>query len=307
MGVAMDARVPHAVRYETVGKVPVSLIAQSLVANEEFMKEAIVLLELLTRGVVIDKVEISLSHVTQESPLDELFWIAMVTTYQEDLVIEVPAMVEAIWGAKPPGEYHTIITLLVVLVAYYGAKAAYGLVSSGLESMKINRAYDGVVMEMAKAVNKSEDEIKKELEARYGQPGLKRLASAAVRFFSPAKHEGAVAVRAGDIVVPPEVVADVPSIEDYDDLKPEEISEPHENVEIELHAQDVDRRKMGWAGVVKDVHPDRLKILVYPTIKPEEIYTKTRVRGDILLMSKWQPGGTYKPHAVHLLNVKSAE
>lgn len=305
MGVGM-ARLPHRVRYETVGKVPVPLIAQSLIANEEFLTEAIAVLELLVPNLKIDKAEISLSRVSQDSPLDELFWIAVVSVYQEDLVLEVPALIESIIGMKPPGEYNTLITILVMAILFYGSRAAYRLVSSGLESAKINRAYQGLVQEAAKALNKPEAEVMKMLEERYGQSGFKKLASSAVRFFSPAKHEGAVTVKANEIEVAPDVVKEIPSIAEFEDLKPEETQEAHEDVVIELHAQDVDKRKAGWAGVAKAIHPDRLKILVYPTIKPEDIYTKSQVTGDILLVSKWQPDGTYKPYLIHLLKLKDA-
>jgi hypothetical protein len=79
--------------------------------------------------------------------------------------------------------------------------------------------------------------------------------------------------------------------------------EPVENVRIELHAQDVDRAKAGWAAVIPEVSPNRLRMQIYPPLKPEDIYTKTEVIGDIILVSRQTESGNAEPYMFHLVRI----
>ena len=100
------------------------------------------------------------------------------------------------------------------------------------------------------------------------------------------------------------MVSVVPTEAQLESAEVPEIARPYQDVLIELHAQDVDRTKTGWAAVVPEVSPRRLRMEIFPPLKPEQIYTKQKIRGDIMLVSQKRSDGTYHPHMLHLLDIR---
>jgi hypothetical protein len=58
---------------------------------------------------------------------------------------------------------------------------------------------------------------------------------------------------------------------------------------------------------VPEISSKRMKMEIYPPIRPEQIYRKSRLKGDIMLLSERKSDGTYKPKMFHLINLHSAE
>ncbi|NJO23198.1 MAG: hypothetical protein HC868_09935 [Sphingomonadales bacterium] len=109
-----------------------------------------------------------------------------------------------------------------------------------------------------------------------------------------------------DREIVPETIEEVPLASEITESKPEDETEPLMNVTIELHAQDMDRRKLGWAGIIPAISPDRLRMQIYPTIDPNEIYMKASLKGDVILVSRPQPDGSFKPYLFHLVKLHEA-
>jgi len=302
----MYAGFAHGVEYDTKGTTPVSLIAKSLLANEALLREVGDLLEGCVPGLSVDKIEVTLRTVSQESPLRELFFVGLVVAFQKDLEEEVPALVEKFTGVHVPDQYDTVVTLLVMILLFYGADYAYRRVVVGAAPRKIKHMLDGLIADTSKVTGKPETEIRRVLETKYGQGKIRKLAESAVQFFSPAKREKGAGVIAKPVFVPPDVVEEVPSLAEFDGAA-EEVTKEMPDVEIELHAQDMDRRKLGWAGVIREVSEDRLRMQLYPTIPPEKIYRKDRIRGDVIVVSKQQPDGSHKPYLFHLVRLTDDE
>ena len=57
----MDAPFAHTITYDTTGTVPVASIAQSLVANDELLREIGELLESCVPGLSVERIDIGLS------------------------------------------------------------------------------------------------------------------------------------------------------------------------------------------------------------------------------------------------------
>jgi hypothetical protein len=101
-----------------------------------------------------------------------------------------------------------------------------------------------------------------------------------------------------------DVVAEIPSDAQILELEDNETAAPVENVRIQLHAQDVDRTKLGWAAVVPEISPKRMKMSIYPNIQPKDIYTKREIIGDIMLVSRKNKSGKSEPYMFHLMRVR---
>lgn len=303
----MELTFRHGLTYETEDVTPIQHIAVSLLANERLLNEAVTTIGALVDGLEISEFRVSIRQVAQESPLKEIYWAALIYTYQDDLVEEIPPLLEQLFDAQIPGQYHTLITVTVLLLSFYGVDYVYRRINPDASSRKIRRMLDGLVSEMSGILDKPEDEIKERLAEQYGEMKLKRLAKSAIGFFAPAKAKKGTSIKPEvGPEVPADVIDEIPSQQDIDDFEPFEISEPMENVEIEIHQQDMDYTRSGWAGVIKDVYDKRLRMQLYPPITPDDVYTKTKITGDIIMVSRRNDAGEYIPYMFHLVRIVNA-
>lgn len=83
----------------------------------------------------------------------------------------------------------------------------------------------------------------------------------------------------------------------------DEVQKAYTNVTVRLRATDIDRNKQGWAGQVEHIYEDRLKMQVYPTVNLKLLHGKKTVIGDIILVSRKQDSGEYKPYMFHLVSL----
>jgi hypothetical protein len=120
----MDALLPHQVRYDVAGHIPISVIAESLVANGKLAMEAAFLLEALIPGMVIERAEVSVRRISHESPLQQAFVVAVVAAFQKDVARDVPLIFTDITGLELPERYHTLLTVIVLMIAIYGISKA---------------------------------------------------------------------------------------------------------------------------------------------------------------------------------------
>jgi hypothetical protein len=116
----LEASLNHFVQYDLDGRSSVAAVAESLLANEKLIKEATLLLEAITPGLVIEQTIVSVRRIGQESPLTQAFVTALVITFQPKLERDVPKIITDLTGIEVPCHYHTLLSLLVMIIAVYG-------------------------------------------------------------------------------------------------------------------------------------------------------------------------------------------
>ena len=142
------------------------------------------------------------------------------------------------------------------------------------------------------------------LDSRYGKTRGRNIADAAIKFFAPSRRQANVPVSIGPRHYDFPTVAAIPTELDIAEADTAKSSEQMEGVEIELHAQDIDRPKQGWAAVIPSVSKDRLRMELYPPITPEQIYTRSRIKGDVVVIYEKQRSGDMKPRLFHLVRLR---
>lgn len=305
----MQVRFPHQVLYEVPGDVPVADAIDALLGAERLLLDMGPLVERLMPDLRV-QVRIYVKEISQGS-LREVLWVALFITYQTDLEKEVPDVLNKLFGIDLI-EHSTIATVLFIVLAYYGAEFVYKLVNKTVDTSYLRDQLNGMVKEVAAQFHLSEEAIKRALEDRYGSESrggptrARMLAKAALRVFTPSKHQNNSAIVVGDRRIEPRLIAEVPSDAQILDAEDQPTSEPIENVRIELHAQDIDRAKTGWAGVIPEISPNRLRMQIYPPLKPEDIYTKTSIIGDIILEKRRDDTGNMEPYLFYLVRVHDA-
>lgn len=300
----MEYSVPHRVVYQTEDPIPVSEVVQSLIANERLLQELKPFLEACVPGLVIEVIRVTVRDISQASPLREILIATMLVTFQQDLAKEVPQLVEKLFGLPVTDQYDSLVTVVFCALVLYGIDFVYKKINKVTESNKIARQLDGLIRDVAADTGVSEDRIRKIIQEKYAKNKLNMLARSALQFFMPSRRHRNAPVLVGERKISSDIIAEIPSEAQIEDFQDDEASEILENVEIELHAQDVDRTKTGWAGVVPSISKRRMRMEVYPPVRPQDIYTKERIRGDVIVVSKRKDSGEFEPTVIHLIRVR---
>lgn len=191
-------------------------------------------------------------------------------------------------------------TVFFLLLIYYGADFVYKRLTKLVEGYGIKAQLDSLIAEVARECRISEDRLRQILDDRYGKGRMRSLVKATLRVFRPSKQRGNAAMRVGGRRIEPHIVAEVPGdaqMLDFDEPIP---TRALSNVEIEIHAQDIDRDKQGWAGVIPALSSRRVRMELYPPIRPVDLYTKARVRGDVIAVFREDTKGEQVPAVYYL-------
>ncbi|HEV7285993.1 MAG TPA: hypothetical protein VGN75_14150 [Kaistia sp.] len=294
----------HDVQYLIDERPDAEDVASSILANKYLLQESAKLFEDFFEGLSVELVKVHVASVSQQSPLRESFLVALLVVYQGDLEKAVPKVVADLTGLTIPEEHATLLTVGSCLVAFYAVDWAYRKISNGAESVRIKNVLDGLVKDISEKHGLPEQRVREALDKKYTGRKRLHLARKALHWFRPAKIMAGGIVVAGSVAVDAATVQDVPLNASLDAQQPEEISDPYENVEISIVAQDKRSIKQGWAGTIEKISDDPIKLRLFPPITPDQAFMKPAVRGDGILVSRLQVDGSYKPHTFHLVRLR---
>lgn len=295
-----EINLPLAITYQTVGITPLADVIEALQSTDTAIRDAVSLLPSLLEGVHIERTQINVRSLSQESPLRELFLVSLIVAFQGDLNKEIPPMLEDILKVDIPDSYDSIVTVLTMIVLFYGAAFIKDASVKAVENGALRRQLNRLIGQIAQSTGKSEEEVRAILDAKYSEPGpVKRLTKTIRGFFVPSQREGGVGIQFDREPIQPEVIREVPIGESYDDRGDLERYQSFEAVELEIHAQDRDRLNAGWAAVPKGICSSRLKMKLMESVGAEDIWTKDTITGNITIVSKLTTSG-YKPSEIHL-------
>ncbi len=299
----MPIRVPFSIVYETDELVSLPEIIESLRGINEIGREVSALIEIMLDGVTVEALELSVIEISQKSPLTELLAASVAIALQPDLRKEIPGIFDSLTGSHAGHDYPAIITLLFSVVTIYGVHHALAALKGVYGNAHIQAKLDCVISDLANACGLSEEDIKRRLDRRFTPRRLRAAVFSALKVFLPSKNHHNAPMRIEPILFEKAVVAEVPSNAQMLDFDPSPTSRSLQKTSIEIHAQDLDRSKVGWAGIVRAVSSKRLRMELYPTIQPDKIYTKSHILGDIIVEFKIDADGEEVPSMFHLIHV----
>ena len=70
---------------------------------------------------------------------------------------------------------------------------------------------------------------------------------------------------------------------------------PLTNVEVVIHATDLDHSSSGWAGHITGVYQKRLRMKLFSSVQPSQLFGKDKIIADIILVSKRTVEEDYMP------------
>lgn len=297
-------QLPMSVVFETEGVTPIADVVISLQAVEALSADAVALLPSLISGLKVESHSVNVEKLTQESPLREIFSVTIFLAFQEKLEGEVPALLEDIFKTKIPDDYDTILTLVFVVVVFYGIGLAKDVGTSVIDNNKTKKLMRNLLEELSSSAGKSTEEIENMLRSRFDKPNLvKRVIRKSVDFFRPSQQDSNAPLTLDRMHIDSDTVREVPvgiSVEDDRDL---ETYKTITNVELSIHAQDKDKQATGWAAFIQGVTEKRLKMKVMSPILPSQVWGKDTVNGDVVIVSKLS-GDDYIPAEIHLIGIR---
>lgn len=299
----MEIEIPHEIIYETPATVPVADVIDSLIGTDRAARELKDILEGCIDGLSVRSIRVGIRTINQDSPLRELFVLSLIIGFQDDLKTEVPEMIEKILGVPVPDKYDSVVTVSLLIILFYGADFLYRKYHSALKSNHIKGQLDGLIADLSKKTHCPEEKIREVLERKYGGRRLRTLARAAIQVFRPSKHQANAEIRLAGRKIDTETVAEMPGDVAEETIEPGDTSEFLSDVEIEIHAQDMDRARQGWAAIIPGHVDKRLRMQIFPPVKPEDIWTRARVRGDVIIVYEKQENDELKPTMIHLLRI----
>lgn len=310
MGVVLArATFVHEVGYPNNKGITLTDIAETLLAHERIVALLPKILESAIDGFTVEKIVVRLSDA-QEGSLFEKFVVEIYSNYQKDIQKNVIEAVTAMTGVTIPDQYQPLVTLLILLVIFYGANWVYRKVNPKKESSgtTINGNYNTILNVTASRLSVTPERLDEIVKEVTKGPMRKAVGKAAQRFFKPAQRNGTGVIDVpGFGQISRDAVEEVPTEASIDPTDDRDM-EPWTDVTISLRALDLDRRESGWYGVMKVAGEEhtRLPISLYPTIDPEKLHGATEFQADIILESRRDESGDWKPRRIHVVNLRPA-
>jgi hypothetical protein len=257
-----------------------------------------------------ERVDIRFRSATTASPLKELLAYSLVLVYQDKLTEEVPDAIKDMLGIDIPENYETFVTVLVLVIAIYGVSRAFELMKAKKgaappadSAPSIQGNYNTVVHVAGDLIGMDPADITATLDRRYAGAKAKPLARKALEFIRPAKREDGAAVEGGGVAIDPDTVRAAPSSFEPADEDDDATPDTYVEQAVVIHATDLDSNKSGWAGHLPGIWEQRLKMRLYPTINPADIYGRHEIVADVILVMKRDANGDLVPDLFHVVRI----
>lgn len=295
----------HQVTYNTETHVEVSVVARALLASEALIKESVSLLDNLFPEASFSISDMRVENLSNNSPLKEILTVGVFMAFQDDLERQVPHLVEGLLGAQVSSDHKTLVTVGVIITAICVIDQIVQRLFPGKDIKELKGTYERQLKEASKLTGKSIEDIDAYLRANIGGKLKGRLAKAALEFFLPAKQDGGVAIiGSGGQLVSEAAIREIPHDVDFAELDKRRFYEL-DDVSVDIHRSDIDSNSQGWRGAIDEVSEKILKIELFPEISPRDLYGKTGVTADVLIIEEQDAEGEWSPKVIHIKNFRN--
>lgn len=309
----MDFRVPNEVTYDFEGRATVGEVAKALVAQEKLFREALLVIEECFAEIEIEHVSVFVRAVEQNSPLRHRIEGFIVAALSPGLTEDMPAdILQTLFGYDVPDSYDGFVSLLILVVGLWGAekviqrlkRAKEEYEKGALEKREKALAEERrrLTEEAAHRASITEDQLIEALTKVLSKRPVS-VGNQAMDFLSPARRHNASAIRTpGGGEIGREALAALPSDLEMASHKPPTETDQYEGVIVKFFAHDRENPKR-WAASIAEVAEGRKALHLAPDIDAEELFTRDKVKADVLVTSVLDNEGDYQPSVYYLARV----
>lgn len=301
----MDITIPHTVVYDFDGRASVAEVAKSLVAQERLVREALRVLEEVFPNLTIEASRIEFRGATQNSPFTTNMSALIVAVYASELGEDMPDIIQTLFGYDVPDSYDSIVSVLVLLIAIWGIDWVRQKIFPGKKEKELTAERDRLLEQASNRASVTQDQMEEAIEKAL-KKHKRSVMKAAADFFEPAKKHKARAVKAANAEVGEKALEAMPSDIDLAQYEPPAEFEQLEGVTVHFRAHDLDKNK-AWAATIDEVSSNRRPLHLAPDVRPEQLFDKKEIKGDVLVTSQLDVNGEYVPYLYYLQKVYDDE
>jgi len=283
----------HRIYYSNKEYIPLSEIADSLLALEGLIRQSPGVLEKLFPGTKIYGVEVYLSELKSGSLYEDVL-VKFVFGSQDKLDEFVNNIRERL-GLQNLKNNNQILSAILVTMTLMGGAYYYGRSNAGSDNKNTLEVNNNIVINMgADFVEMKSDEFRSAVEA--GVKDKEKLTRNAVRFVKPAKRDPEAHIRFDNekkLQINPETVKAMPR--HIAEPEPEETVEDHDRVEVIIRAVDLDSHRKGWAAIIPDISERRVKLQLDPHIDGEVLMQHPAAIANVTAIFKYDEEGKKIP------------
>jgi len=301
----MDITVPHVVVYDFDGRATVAEVAKSLVAQERLVREALAVLGEVFPNLTIEHTRIEFRDASQDSPFTTKMSAVIVAVYAAELGKDVPDIIQTLFGYDVPDSYDSIVSVLVLLVAVWGIDWVRQKIFPGKKESELAAEREKLLEQAANRAAVTQDEMEEAI-ARALKKHKRSVMKAAADFFEPAKKHNARRIKSANAEVSQRALEAMPSDIDLAQYEPPAEFEQLEGVTVHFRAHDLDKNK-AWAATIDEISTNRRPLHLAPGVRPEQLFDKKEIKGDVLVTSQLDANGEYVPSLYYLQKVYDDE
>lgn len=309
----MEYHVPTQFTYEFEGRATVSEVAKALTAQEKLFREAILVLEECFPQLSVQQVSVVVREVTQNSPLRHRLEGILLAGVQQGLIDDMPVdLLQTLFGINVPDSYDSFVSVLILIVALWGAEKVLQRLKRAkdeYEQKTLDRREQALAEERHRLIEEAshkvhipEDQLAEAVAAVLSKRKVS-VGNQSMDFLRPARRHNANAISTpGGTEIGKEALSALPSDVEMADLRPPTQTEPYEGVTVKFFAHDRENPKR-WAASIAEVADGRRALHLAPDIDAEELFTRDRVKADVLVTSVLDNEGDYQPSVYYLARV----
>ncbi|USA38543.1 hypothetical protein [Pelagerythrobacter marinus] len=309
----MEVRVPAQFTYHFEGRASISEVAKALVAQEKLFGEAILVLEACFPQIDVEPVAVVVRHISQDSPLRYRIEGMLLAAVQEGLIADMPVdLIQSVFGYDVHDSYDSFVSVLILIIGLWGAEKVIQRLKRAKEDFDerkleareqaLAKERHKLTEEAARRVNIPEDQLTEAMTAVLTKRPA-TIGNQAMDFLNPARrHKANSLSTAGGEQIGKEALEALPSDVEIAQAKPPTQTEPHEGVTVKFFAHDRENPKK-WAASIAEVAEGRKALHLAPDIDAEKLFTRDKVKADVLVTSVLDAEGDYQPSVYYLARV----
>lgn len=299
----MEITSSHQIYYSNKELLPLSDVAESLMALEKLIKQSPQTIEKFFPGLKIYNVEVYLKEL-QSGSLWEDIVIKFIFGSQERFDEVISNTREKI-GLKFLIDHPKLLSaILLALLLTGGYKALTANPESDQKSIQNIQINNNIVINAgAELSDMPPDQFKLIIDESVEKNNA--IVKNAIKFVKPAKRDPSAKItfdNSPDLSINPEAVSAMPGY--LDDEVPEETLEEYQSIEVIIRATDLDHKRTGWGAVIPSISDRRTRLQLDPTIDTETLIEKRIVKGDVTVVFRYTEEGEKVPKLYFLRNIE---
>lgn len=298
----MQINIPYSVEYDVTETVPLDDVIDSLMAVRSFLTESAEYLGELSPSIKVESFSISVSRISQESPLREVFFVSLFLAFQDELKELVGDGYSTMTGEELSDHMLTLVTFISMALLYYGIGAAKDLAVKQASNGHAKAALEGLAEEIAKQSGTTKQDVLSKVYDRYEkQSKLGLLIKNANKLLRPVKRNpGRMLINKKE--VPKIIISELPDQQVVKNANDTRRSRDINGILIRLHAQDKDNANRGWAATIDDHVTERCPVKLLNGVEPQLLWGRDSIMANVTVISQWQ-NGENRPIEIHVRSI----